>query len=127
MWLWVKTNETPFWGRCTTLFRTYFSGDWDVHRGYDLDFDPWLHVPGTPFRAETDVQPTGPSSVTAPERSRKFSTSSRLAKTSATGRWRFGARWLGGETEASICLSPLDKINRCPVVKSIPFQTNRGE
>ena len=22
----------PFWGRCTTHFRTYFSGDWDVHR-----------------------------------------------------------------------------------------------
>ena len=19
----------------------YFSGDWDVHWGYDLDFDPW--------------------------------------------------------------------------------------
>ena len=30
----------PFWGRCTTHFRTYFSGDWDVHWGY-LDFDPW--------------------------------------------------------------------------------------
>ena len=30
----------PFWGRCTTHFRTYFSGDWDVHWGYDLDFDP---------------------------------------------------------------------------------------
>ena len=22
-------------------FRTYFSGGWDVHCGYDLDFDPW--------------------------------------------------------------------------------------
>ena len=31
----------PFWGRYTTHFRTYFSGDWDVHWGYDLDFDPW--------------------------------------------------------------------------------------
>ena len=27
----------PFWGRCTTHFRTYFSGGWDVHWGYDLD------------------------------------------------------------------------------------------
>ena len=36
MWLWVKTNGT-FWGRRTTHFRTYFSGDW----GYDLAFDPW--------------------------------------------------------------------------------------
>ena len=27
-WLWV-----PFWGRCTTHFRTYFSGDSDVHWG----------------------------------------------------------------------------------------------
>ena len=24
----------PFWGRCTTHFKTYFSGDWDVHWGY---------------------------------------------------------------------------------------------
>ena len=30
-------------GRCTTHFRTYFSWDWDVHWGYDLDFDPWLY------------------------------------------------------------------------------------
>ena len=38
----VKTNGIPFWGfRCTTHFRTDFSGDWDVHWGYDLDFDPW--------------------------------------------------------------------------------------
>ena len=26
----------PFWGRCTTHFRTYFSGDWDVHWGYGI-------------------------------------------------------------------------------------------
>ena len=26
--------------RWTTHFRTYFSGDWDVHWRYDLDFDP---------------------------------------------------------------------------------------
>ena len=38
IWLWVKTNEIPIWG---THFRTYFSGDWDVHWGYDLSFDPW--------------------------------------------------------------------------------------
>ena len=33
----------PFWlvGEFTTHFRTYFSGDWDVHLGYDLGFDPW--------------------------------------------------------------------------------------
>ena len=41
MWLWVKTNQIPLWGKCATHFRTYFSGDWDVHWGYDLDFDPW--------------------------------------------------------------------------------------
>ena len=23
----------------------YFSGDWDVHWGYDLDFDPWPYGP----------------------------------------------------------------------------------
>ena len=37
----------PFWGRCTTHFRTYFSGYWDVHRGYDLDFDPWPYGCGS--------------------------------------------------------------------------------
>ena len=31
IWLWVKTNG---WGACTTHFRTYVSGDWDVHSGY---------------------------------------------------------------------------------------------
>ena len=33
----------PFWlvGAFTTHFRTHFSGDWDVHWGYDLDFEPW--------------------------------------------------------------------------------------
>ena len=32
----VKTNGIPFWlvGEFTTHFRTYFSGDWDVHWGY---------------------------------------------------------------------------------------------
>ena len=24
----------------------YFSGDWDVHWGYDLDFDPWPYIGG---------------------------------------------------------------------------------
>ena len=43
-WPWVKTNGIPFWGvRCTTHFRTYFSGDWDVRWGFDLGFDPWPH------------------------------------------------------------------------------------
>ena len=26
----------PSWDRCTTHFRTYFSGDWDVHWGYGV-------------------------------------------------------------------------------------------
>ena len=26
----------PFWGRCTTHFRTYFGGDWDVRWGYGV-------------------------------------------------------------------------------------------
>ena len=36
VWLWVKTNLVPFWGGCTTHFRTYFSGDWDVHWGHGI-------------------------------------------------------------------------------------------
>ena len=31
-------------GEFTTHFRTDFCGDWDVHWGYDLDFDPYGHV-----------------------------------------------------------------------------------
>ena len=31
-------------GEFTTHFRTYLSGDWDLHWGCDLDFDPWLFV-----------------------------------------------------------------------------------
>ena len=41
----VKTTGIPFWlvGEFTTHFRTYFlvGIEWDVHWGYDLDFDPW--------------------------------------------------------------------------------------
>ena len=37
----VKTNGIPFRGRCTPQFSIYFSGDWDLQWGYDLDFDPW--------------------------------------------------------------------------------------
>ena len=39
----------PFWDRCTTHFRTYFNGDWDVHWGKTgvLTFDPWPYVPGS--------------------------------------------------------------------------------
>ena len=53
IWRWVKTNGIPFWGRCTTHFRTDFSWDWDVHWGYRLltaFFFPkeklWLPCPG---------------------------------------------------------------------------------
>ena len=44
IWLWRSKPfwDQPFWG--IGEFTTHFSGDWDVHWGYDLDFDPW------PFR-----------------------------------------------------------------------------
>ena len=43
IWLWVKTVLGSHFGvgEFTTHFRTFFNGDWDVHWGYDLDFDPW--------------------------------------------------------------------------------------
>ena len=31
-----STPMVPLWGRCTAHFRTYFSGDWDVHWGYGV-------------------------------------------------------------------------------------------
>ena len=46
IWSWYGCGSKPFWyysgvGEFITHFRTYFSGDWDVHWGDDLDFDPW--------------------------------------------------------------------------------------
>ena len=64
IWLWVKTNGIPFWGRCTTHFRTYFSGwigmftggtVWILTHGH---INQWLgagvrkrtkHLPGVSF------------------------------------------------------------------------------
>ena len=40
-------------GEFTTLFRTYLSGDWDVHWRHDLDFDPW---PGNIDSAGLDLR-----------------------------------------------------------------------
>ena len=36
IWLWVNTNGIPFWGRCTTHFRTFLGGDWDVYWRYEI-------------------------------------------------------------------------------------------
>ena len=36
-------RQAAFWGRSTTHL-VHFSGDWDVHWGYDLAFGPWPHV-----------------------------------------------------------------------------------
>ena len=40
----------PFWGRCTTHFRTNCSRDWDVHWGYGI----WTHPPSVPRKALCD-------------------------------------------------------------------------
>ena len=47
-WTWHKAVGQNQWepilvGRCTTRFSRDFSGDWDVHWGYDLEYDPWPH------------------------------------------------------------------------------------
>ena len=38
MWLWLSKPMGPHFrvGEITTHFRTYFSGDWDVHWGYGI-------------------------------------------------------------------------------------------
>ena len=46
-------------GEFTTHFRTYFSGDWDVHRGYDLAVDPWPDE-HTPKRQAEESSGRGP-------------------------------------------------------------------
>ena len=40
IWLWVKTNGNYHFGVGAPPILIYFSGDWDVHCGYDLGFDP---------------------------------------------------------------------------------------
>ena len=62
-WLWVKTNGTTFRGRCTTHFRTYFSGwigmftggtIWLLTHGQVFFLLPWLATVASPaFRAAT--------------------------------------------------------------------------
>ena len=39
-------NQWYHFGVCAPPNLVYFSGDWDVHWGYDLDFDPWPHQLG---------------------------------------------------------------------------------
>ena len=40
IWLWVK-NQWYHFGVGAPPILVYFSGDWDVHWGYNLDFEPW--------------------------------------------------------------------------------------
>ena len=60
-----RSKSRSFWGRCTTHFGTYFSGDWDVH--WDpIGFDNHSHVDvdaDPPRRRSTS---TGPSTVWGP-------------------------------------------------------------
>ena len=37
----VGQNQWYHFGVGALPILVYFDGDWDVHRGYDLDFDPW--------------------------------------------------------------------------------------
>ena len=39
--IWCCQNRVLGVSEFTTHSRTYFSGDWDVHTGYDLDSDSW--------------------------------------------------------------------------------------
>ena len=60
----VKTNGVPFWGGCTTHFRTNFSGDWDVHWGLtDFDFDNHTHIPRVGKGTKADGQASSGSAV----------------------------------------------------------------
>ena len=40
----VGQNQWYHFGVGAPLILVYFSGDWDVHWAYDLDFDPWVFV-----------------------------------------------------------------------------------
>ena len=59
MWLWVKTNGISFWGRCSTHFRTYFWGDWDVHWGYGILTRGHVGKEPPPFKKTLSSHPAG--------------------------------------------------------------------
>ena len=40
----VGQNQWYHFGVGASPILVYFSGDWDVHWGYDLDFDPWPYA-----------------------------------------------------------------------------------
>ena len=39
----VGQNQCYLFGRGAPPILVYFSGDWDVHWGYDLDLDHWTY------------------------------------------------------------------------------------
>ena len=39
----VGQNQWYHFGVDALPILVHFSGDWDVHRGYDSDFNPWPH------------------------------------------------------------------------------------
>ena len=41
----VGQNRWYHFGVGAPPILVYFSGDWDVHWGYDLDLDPWPYAP----------------------------------------------------------------------------------
>ena len=47
----------PFWGWCTTHFRTYFSGDWDVHWRYGILTHGHMPKPSGEFHNCRGLQP----------------------------------------------------------------------
>ena len=55
-------NQWYLFGVGAPPILVYFSGDWDVHWGYDLDFDPWLNeskwMPRAVRDLEWDKEPT---------------------------------------------------------------------
>ena len=44
IWLWLKTVLGSHFGVGAPPILVYFSGGWDVHWVYDLDFDPWPSI-----------------------------------------------------------------------------------
>ena len=62
IWLWVKTVLVPFWGRCTTHFRTYFSGWIGMFTGGQPGFWTHGHLPRWCWRATRCPTSSGPAS-----------------------------------------------------------------
>ena len=101
----------PFRGRCTIHFMLVVGFDWDVHWGYDLDFDPWPDVLISERIAFQEAAALVPVNGGRPHRAELSPDGAAWSQCAARG--LFGVPWApknGGWDEFLLCLKYLKNV-----------------